>query len=141
MLVKQWLVSLCISLLAVFAPINSVLITVFVLVVVDFIFGVLLAHKNKDLITSQGFRRTIVKLLTYEIVIGLGFLCETYLIGAALPLAKIIGGMIGMAELKSVLENSALLTSNPLLVQIEERIGGRVKKELGGQDGSDQRSP
>ena len=73
---KQWGVALVISALAVFAPIKSVLIAVFVMVIADFALGVVTAIKRKELLTSFGFRRSVYKVLAYEVVICAGYICR-----------------------------------------------------------------
>ena len=124
---KQWAMALVISSLAVLAPIKSILLAVLVLVLADFVLGVAVAIKEHKLLTSTGFRRTISKILAYQIVIAMGYLCSVYLV-PEIPFGSIIAGAVGMAELKSLLENAAILTQNPLFLQIDRVVSGRWKE-------------
>jgi len=94
-----------ISLLAVLAPIKSVLLVTGFLIFADLLSGVLAARKRGEKITSAGFRRTISKLLIYNLAVISGFLVETYMVSNLLPISKLISGVIALVELKSVLEN------------------------------------
>lgn len=116
--------SIAMAILIVFAPIQAVLTTVLALCVVDLFTGVLAARKRGEKITSRGLRQTIGKLVIYEIGICLGFLCETYLTGASIPIVKIIGAIVGAAELKSNLENLDVINGSPIFASL---IKGLVK--------------
>lgn len=108
--IKQYGIYLLISITAVFAPINSTIITVLTLIMMDFVLGVYAAIKRGEEITSAGFRRTVSKIFVYEIVILASFLGETYLLHGVMPMVKLVSGVIALTELKSILENSADIT-------------------------------
>ena len=103
------------SILAVFAPIKAVILTVLVLITVDLITGIMAAKKRGEPITSAGFRRTVAKCLVYESALMLGFLTEHYLTGAAIPVSKIVSSFIGITELRSALENLNDVSGGSLL--------------------------
>lgn len=96
---------IALSIISVFAPTKPILITSLVLVVVDLMFGILVAKKNKLPITSNGLKRTVLKLLVYEVAILVSFLVGTYLVDSFLPILKMVTSLIGLTELKSILEN------------------------------------
>jgi phage-related holin len=118
----------------VFLPIKATLITVMVLVGVDFVTGVLAARKAGKPITSAGFKRTVVKLFVYELVVMLGFLTEQYLTGDMVPVTKILGGLIGLTELKSVLENAQALTGIPIIQLLIDKLN-RSEKDINNIEG------
>lgn len=103
--VKEFLINLVISLWAVLAPIHAVMAVVFVLVAADMVTGIIAARKRGESLTSAGMRRTISKLVVYQIAMISGFLVEKYTLISVVPIAKIIAGLISATELKSVLEN------------------------------------
>ena len=111
-----------VSILAVFAPIKMAVLTVLILVLADLITGVLAAIKAKDLVTSAGFRRTAVKLFLYEAAILLGFLAETFLIGAAVPVCKMVCAFIGLTEMKSIMENFNAIGGGSLFAGLLEKL-------------------
>jgi hypothetical protein len=125
---RPQLKALALSILVIFAPIKAALITVMVLSLVDLLLGILGARSKGLPITSRGLRRTISKVAVYELVVILGFLVETYLTGDAVPIVKVLAGMIGITELKSVLENLEALTGIPLLTLLIDRLTNIEKK-------------
>jgi phage-related holin len=88
-----------------FATVAPVIITVFVLILIDLLLGIWAAYKRNETITSAGIRRTITKIFVYEIAIFVAFLLQTYLIGETIPLVKIVAGCIGVTEALSIFEN------------------------------------
>lgn len=119
---KTLLFNLLLAAMMVFVPIKASLAAVGVLTFLDLMLGVLAARKRGEPITSSGFKKTVVKLLAYESTVMLGFLVEQYLTGDLMPVVKILGGMIGITELKSVLENLEELTGLPLLQLLIQKL-------------------
>lgn len=110
------------ALLAVFAPIKAVLGVTLVLVVADFVTGVLAARARKESITSQGFKKSVMKALLYELAILMGFLVEHYLTGDFFPATKLISSLIGLTELKSMLENLDSIAGQNMFAMLIARI-------------------
>lgn len=119
----KYLEALAISLLAIFAPIKATLITVLMLVTMDLITGVLAAIKRKEPITSANLRRSVSKLFIYEVAIAMTFLAQQYLLGEEIPALKIVSAMLGMVELKSVVENLDTLGGNGVFKSIINKLG------------------
>ena len=115
--------SLAIAALAVLAPIKAVLIVTFLLVLADLITGVWAAVKTKQSITSAGFRRTLVKMFIYEILVITGFLVETYLTGNSVPISKLITSFIGLTETLSIIENLNIISETNLFATILAKLG------------------
>lgn len=118
--------NLLMAILVILAPINSVIIATFVLVLSDLIIGLIAAKKRGEKITSKGLRRTITKMLVYEVLIILGFITESYLIGHTLPLCRIISGFIGLTEITSLIESLNDISGKNLLKGL---VGHLSKKE------------
>jgi hypothetical protein len=96
-------------------PIKSMLIMVGVLAFTDLFTGILAAKKQGRVITSQGLRKTISKLLVYEVALIFGFLIEKYLMDDIVPITKVLGVLIGVTELKSLFENLDTISGDSLL--------------------------
>lgn len=111
------------SVLAVFLPIKMVIITTLVLILADLITGVIAAHKRGEKISSAALRRTTSKTLTYLAAICLGYLVEAYMIENVIAVSKLIAGVIGITEIKSVLENLDSINGNSLFKSILEKLG------------------
>lgn len=99
-----------ISILAIFAPIKAVMVTVGILIFGDLILGIWAASKRGENISSAAMRRTISKMFVYQLTIMTGFLLEVYIMQSILPIAKLVAGVIGMVEFKSLLENATVIT-------------------------------
>ena len=126
--VLLWLKAFAISTLALFAPLEGMVIAAFALVAVDLVTGLLRAHAQKEKINSNGLKRTIIKLVAYELAIVLAFVCERWLTGDLLPLTKMASGAVGLVELLSVLENINILSGGALKPLID-KINSKSDKD------------
>lgn len=120
---KDWLVKAVFVSLSALAPIQASIIAIFIVVLIDFITGLMAAYKQGDKITSAGFRRTLSKLAIYQFALISGHLIEDYLIFDAFPVAKVIAGVIGLVELTSILENCNIVYGGNLFRALLQRIG------------------
>lgn len=115
--------AILIAIIGVFAPIQPMLITVFALILIDFTTGVVAAYKRGEKITSSGMRRTISKLVVYEIGLMTGFLVETFLLSGVLPVVKLVAAAIGMVEIKSIFENLDSISGGSVFKTIVQSLG------------------
>jgi hypothetical protein len=86
-------------------PIRPALITIMALPIADLILGLMSAKKKGTPITSSGLKRTVAKILMYEVAVTLAFVTQSYLTGDFIPAVHIVAGLIGVTELKSCLEH------------------------------------
>jgi hypothetical protein len=124
-MVGKWLVPLAVAVVAVLAPIHSLMAAVGFLIAADFITGIVAAHKKGEKITSRAMGRTIYKSLGYQLAVISGFALE-FLIPGGLPIAKLAAGAIGLVEMKSLIENVKVITGVDLtgvLNKIQKREG------------------
>lgn len=120
---KEWLTKLAIASLAALAPIKMVIVTVGVLIMADLVTGVWAALKQGEKISSAIMRRTISKMLIYQLSVVCGFMLETYILEELVPVAKIVAGVIGMVEFKSILENSNKIIGGDVFKIAIQRLG------------------
>lgn len=120
--------ALAASLIAIFAPIQATLMTAFCLVVADLITGVWVAIKQKQPIVSSGIKRTVLKLLVYEILICLSFLVDKYLTMDTIVVLNMVTSIIGITELKSVAENINIISGGSMLDGILKAISAAQGK-------------
>lgn len=118
-----------IALLAVFAPIQPMLIVTGVLVVLDFATGIYAAHKLGTPIVSSRMRDTITKMLVYQIAILTGFLMEKYLLADLLPISKIAAGVVAVVEGTSLFENLDKIYGKPIFKELIDKLGSKNKPE------------
>jgi hypothetical protein len=107
---------------AVFAPLKPILITTAIMILGDFITGIIASKKRGEVITSSGLRSTISKLLVYEIALMIGYLGETFMLDF-LPITKMISSLIALTEMKSIYENLDSVVGGQLLASIISRLG------------------
>lgn len=124
---KQWLLTLGISIAAVFAPVQHVMLVTLAMISIDLVTGILAAKKQNIPVSSAGLRRTISKLFIYELTIAMGFLVETYMTGSLIPIVKIITTFVGITELKSCMENLDTINGSSLLKAILDKLGSDNK--------------
>lgn len=114
-----------VSVLAIFAPIKMVILTVGVLILADLITGIWAAKKRNEKITSAALGRTVVKMAVYQTVIITGFLLQTNLLENLIPVVNIVGSVIGMVEFKSLIENSNTILGMDLFSEVLAKLGSK----------------
>ena len=130
MIFERYIAALLISCFAILAPVQPLILAVLVLVIADMVLGVSVAIKTNIPVTSKGLRNSIIKMMTYLVAIIAGYICEKYLLGDMLPVTKLFTAMIGISELKSVLENAEILTGNKLIHFLTEKLNAKNAKNL-----------
>jgi hypothetical protein len=121
------------ALIAVLAPAKALLISVGFLILADLVTGVWAAIKRKEAIKSSALRRTISKLVVYQIAVISGFLVETYMLENIFPVSKVVASVIGLVELKSILENANSILGQDLFKSVVARLGSendKLKEEI-----------
>lgn len=124
---KEYVFALLTALVGIFAPIKEVLATVMVLILLDLATGIYAAHKRGESINSSAIRRTVSKIFVYETAIIAGFLAQAYLVKDLIPVASLIGSVVGLVELKSVLENLNSISGTDLLKSVIDKLGSSNK--------------
>lgn len=126
-----WLKAIAIATLALFAPLQGMIIAAFALVTVDLVTGLMRAHSQGQTIQSNGLRRTVIKLVAYELSIVLAFVCEQWLTGELLPLTKMAAGAVGLVEFLSILENVNILSGGALRPLLDKLTPAGEKGDRG----------
>jgi hypothetical protein len=120
---KEFLAKVFLATMAILAPIQMVLVSVGVLILADLITGILAAHKKGEKIRSSAMRRTISKIVVYNTAVLTGFLLETYLLASIFPVAKLVAGVIGLVEFKSILENGNVILGQDIFKTVVSKLG------------------
>lgn len=119
---RTHLLKLLLSVVCIVLPIKGSILTVLTLVAVDLISGVWAARARKEPIESNKLKRTAAKLCVYLTAVILAYFTELYLTGDLIQLSKIIGGFIGITEMKSILENAESITGMPLFKLLIDKL-------------------
>lgn len=120
---KEWLTKLLLASLAVLAPIKMIMITVGFLIMADLLTGIMAAKKRGEKISSAVMRRTISKMFVYQLSVISGFLLEEFILTGLIPVTKIVAGVIGLVEFKSMLENSNYIIGGDIFKLILKKLG------------------
>ena len=107
-------------------PIAPAMMTVGLLVFADTFTGIWAAKHKKQKITSHKLKRTISKVLLYNVSVITGFMIESYMIDF-IPFVKIVLGAIATVEFYSLIENVSVVTGNNIAKYIMEKMD-KIKK-------------
>lgn len=119
---KELLIKLALTFIAITLPIHNILIAVICLIFVDLVTGIWKAVKLKEKISSAAMRRTVTKILVYNLAILSGFTVEAFLI-PDLPLIKLVSAVIGLVEIKSILENLNTISGQDIFKALIKKLG------------------
>lgn len=122
---KDSLLTLLLSALAVFAPVKEMCFAILFLVAVDTLTGLWAVAVTKSQFTSRKLSRTIVKVLVYITTICVTYIANKFLLSTgtfSLPLETLIGSFIALTEVKSILENLQKIQKQPLLQFVIDKI-------------------
>lgn len=120
---KDHLVTASIAVASLFAPAKELMMATGCLIIADLILGILAARKQGQPITSAGLRRTVSKMLVYQLSVMSAFLVQKYMMGDLIPVSSIVSSMIGLVELKSIIENADKINGGSLMKDILARLG------------------
>lgn len=127
---KEWIYKTMLVAVAALSPIYSVMITVGILISMDLITGLWAAYKKSEIITSAALRRTVSKFVIYQIAVISAFIVQKYMLADLMPASNIVAGVIGMVELKSVLENASKILGGDVFKLILEKLGSQNDSKL-----------
>jgi len=108
-------------------PVHDVIIGISILVLLDFITGILSSRKQKKKITSRGFRQTITKTFVYQCTIVFSMILEKHLMHGV-PVIKIVSSLIAITETKSFFENVEVLTGIDFMGKLTQKLTGFLNK-------------
>ncbi len=128
-MIPIWLKAVSLSVLAFMLPIQALVIGAISLVILNTLSGVAAAKKRGKAITAAAWSRPLAKLIFYPIAILVGHIVGVVMLGALVPVAGIVAGAIGTAELGSCLRNVSALTG----VSVTEAVISRVSSAIDGR--------
>lgn len=114
--------NVAIMLISLLLPLREIAVAVLVLVLIDTVLGVWAASRAGEAITSGKLKRIISKLLLYYCAIIVGYIAGTYLVDNMLPIEKMITTLIGVVEVKSVLENLDIISGGDFFKSVLNKL-------------------
>ena len=133
---KIWAYMIC-SLYSFFEPVSALLFWLFIFVFTDLITGVIVSIKKGIYVTSEGLRRTVVKLTCYLLAVTLTNGIGVYMLNW-LDMTKFMTALLCGVELYSIFENLYAITGHrsfKILTQftiktLEDKTGVRIDEEI-----------
>lgn len=117
----SFIVKLWAGFLIFLAPVQASVNTVFVLVLIDLVFGLISAKKRGAKIESKKLAHTPLKFLVYFATIVAVYMADTR-IGLGVPATRIVTGIIGATEVLSLLEKAEAITGAPVFAKLRELL-------------------
>lgn len=123
----QYPIGWALAILSYFTPLFSVFYLILIIVVADFVAGILASRKKGIPRSSKRFRKSLEKLLCYLGVLWLFWEFENIIgIQEWVCTYKMIAGFIFLVEIISILENLAIITEQKIFLKIIKLIRGRA---------------
>jgi hypothetical protein len=69
-------------------------------------------------------------MVVYQTAVVTGFLLQRYLLADAMPVVNIVGGIIGMVEFKSFIENANYIVGGDIMKEVLKKLGSRNDDRL-----------
>lgn len=133
---KIWAYMIC-SIYSFLEPVSTLLLWLFIFVFTDLITGIIVSIKNGKFVTSEGMRRTIIKLTCYLLAVTLTNGISVYMLNW-LDMTKLMTALLCGIELYSIFENFYAITGHrsfKILTQftiktLEEKTGVSINEEI-----------
>lgn len=125
-IISEWIKNLALSLIAIFMPLKAIASAILVLTLIDLITGILAARKCGDPIESSKIRRTVSKLMLYYSATLVSYIASVWLVDGLIPIQKMVTTLIGVVEVKSILENLDIIHGGSFFKAL---LGKLEKKE------------
>lgn len=125
---REFILSIILYLFQFFSPIQELLLAVIFLLIIDAILDVLAAIKLKVFIVAQSIRSLIVKNLLYHTALMSSFLVSHFMMKDSFPIPHIIASIIGLIELKSILQNLGKMSGEPVFKRVIRMIRKKEKE-------------
>lgn len=113
------------SIVSVFTPVQPLIATALVLIVVDTILGIICAYKANETITSAKLSRAFAKGFIYTTGIAVGFLVEHYMLAGFIPVSKLAASAIGFSEALSIFESLNKLHGGNIFTAIIDKFSSQ----------------
>lgn len=113
------------ALVALLAPIHTIVVATAVLIIFDTVTGIWAAAKRGDMITSAKFRGVVSKSVIYLIGLIAAFIVEHYMQFDVVPVVKLTAAGIGSTEMLSIIENLNTIAGKNIFDSLKAAIGSQ----------------
>jgi hypothetical protein len=116
--------------MAFLAPIKFMATIVLALVIIDLKNVVYAAFKRGEKITSAAMRKSVSKLIVYQLALLSAFLVQ-FLTGiTSIPVVNLVASFIGFTEFFSIFENLNSISGTNLFKNLMKTLGKNVKEKI-----------
>lgn len=112
---------------AFFISIQTYMIAIGVLIIIDLLMGVLAAKKRGEKISSKKLSNTIIKMLVYQLLIISAQIVQVYLLPEWLPVMGITLAFLGIVEIFSIGESFTVITGKNFIKFLKTYIMKKLK--------------
>jgi len=113
------------AILTILAPIQTAILSVGFLIIVDLITGVIAAFKRGEAIKSDRLKNTAVKMLVYNLLLISSFIAEKYLT-PWIPFTNIALSFLTIVEIKSLGENFQDITGANFVTYLKSYLNNKL---------------
>jgi hypothetical protein len=124
------LYTLILAAFAYFAPVGDVIFCVFIFILTDFIAALWVAKRLRVKLESCKMRRSIDKVIWYITAVLLVYILTKVFSLEWSYLPNIVGGAICGIELKSIFENIAKITNEPIFLKLARIIAKKTQDPI-----------
>lgn len=121
-MINEWIKNLALSLIAILLPLKAIAAAIVVLVIADLITGCLAARKLGEKIESNKLKRSVSKLMLYYSATLVSYVATVWLVDSLIPVQKMVTTLIGIVEVKSILENLDIIHGGNFFKAMLQRL-------------------
>jgi len=112
------------------SPIQSIIIAIFFLTLLDFITGIIASIKAKIAITSSGISRTVSKIFVYTTTIIVCHILTEYILKSQdFPILPLVSSLIAITEATSIFENLNIISNNNVITYIIRMLSNEKRSK------------
>jgi len=124
--IVAWIYKILLSTLAFIAPVNGLMLSIGFLLFIDLILGIMTARKNGIPIQSKELKKTVIKMLLYQVTVISAFILDTYFIQMGSIVVRITALSVGITEAKSIFEHVGTLTGLDIWSVLKDKLKSSV---------------
>jgi phage-related holin len=122
---KAFVLKLLIATVAIFAPLESYMLGIGGLIIIDLILGIVAARKKGYKFESKKLKHTGVKMLVYNLLLISSFIAETVL-APHIPMIKIALSFLVLIEITSISESFEAITGSSFIKYVKKFISDKL---------------
>lgn len=128
-IISGWVKNLLFAVLVIVTPLRDIAMAILALTIADMITGILASKKLGQEIQSARLRETVNKLLLYLSATLVAYIATVWLVDSLIPVQKMVTTLIGIVEVKSILENLDIIHGGSFFKSLLKRLEKKENEE------------